>query len=60
MYKMTVHVTQCFETVEECHDFYDEICGEVRKHPNVHVNGQITTKLTGYSPESPQGHEVNP
>lgn len=58
MFKMIVHVTQTFETVSECENFYKEIKGELRKHPDVHVNGQIVKKFTGYSPENPNGHEV--
>lgn len=60
MYKMIVYVTQVFETVEACDDFYEEISGELRNHPDIHINGQIVTKLTGYSPEHPDGHEVEP
>jgi len=58
MFKMIVHVTQSFETVPECQEFYEEIKGELRKHPNVHINGQVVQKFTGYSPENPNGHEV--
>lgn len=56
-FKMIVHVTQEFETVPECEEFYEEIAGELRKHPLVHVNGQVVTKFVGYSPENPNGHE---
>lgn len=58
MFKMIVHVTQEFETPELALEFYEEIKGELRKHPNVHVNGQIVQKFTGYSPQNPDGHEV--
>lgn len=58
MFKMVVHVTQTFDTVEAAQVFYNEIKDELRKHPEVHVNGQIVKKFTGYSPENPDGHEV--
>lgn len=58
MFKMIVHVTQSFETEALALEFYEEIKGELRKHPDVHVNGQIVKKFTGYSPENPDGHEV--
>lgn len=58
MYKMIIHVTQEFETIESCEEFYDEVAGELRNHPDLHINGQIVTKLTGYSPQHPAGHEV--
>lgn len=58
MFKMIVHVTQSFETVEAAQVFYNEIKDELRKRPDLHVNGQIIKKFTGYSPESPDGHEV--
>lgn len=58
MYKMIIHVTRVFETVAECQDKYEEVTGELRKHTDLHINGQIVSKYTGYSPEHPQGHEV--
>lgn len=58
MFKMIIHVTQTFETEAECEAFYDEIKGELRNHPELHVNGQVVRKYTGYSPENPDGHEV--
>lgn len=58
MFKMIVHVTQTFDTEAEAAAFYDEIKGELRKHPDVHVNGQVVRKYTGFSPENPNGHEV--
>lgn len=60
MYKMIIHVTQEFETVDACDAFYEEITGELRKHPDLHINGQIVSKLTGYSPDHPDGREVKP
>ncbi len=60
MYKMIIHVTQEFDNVRSCEEFYHEITGELRQHPDIHINGQIVTKLVGYSPENPEGHEVNP
>lgn len=60
MFKMIVHVTQTFETETEAQEFYTEIAGELRNHPDVHVNGQIVKKFTGYSPENPEGHGVDP
>lgn len=58
MFKMIVHVTRSFETEAKAKAFYNEIKGELRKHPDVHVNGQIVKKFTGYSPEHPDGVEV--
>ena len=58
MFKMVVQVTQCFETEAECAEFYEEIKGELRKHTEVSVNGHVVRKYTGFSPESPDGHEV--
>lgn len=58
MFKMIVHVTQSFATEAEALEFYEEVKGELRKHTEVHVNGQIVKKFTGYSPENPNGHEV--
>lgn len=57
-YKMIIHVTKVFDTVTEADEFYEEIAGELRKHEDLHVNGLIVTRCTGYSPENPQGHEV--
>lgn len=58
MFKMTVHITQVFETEAKALEMYDEIRGEVKHHPDLHLNCQITKKFTGYSPENPNGHEV--
>ena len=58
MFKMIVHVTQSCVTVSEAQFGYYTLVGEIRKHPEVHVNGQIVKKFTGYSPEHPKGHEV--
>lgn len=58
MFKMIVHVTQSFETEQECSALYDEIKCDLRNHPDLHVNGQVVRKYTGYSPENPEGHEV--
>ncbi|MBA7635663.1 hypothetical protein ES703_43267 [subsurface metagenome] len=57
-FKMIVTVTQVFETELECSEFYDEIKGELRKHPDVHINGQVVRKYLGSSPQNPEGHEV--
>jgi len=58
MFKMIVHVTQSFETEAQAANAYDVIRRELRKHPDLHVNCQITKKFTGYSPDNPDGHEV--
>lgn len=57
-FKMIVHVTETFETEPEALEKYDEVTGELRNHPELHINGQIVKKLTGFSPENPNGHEV--
>lgn len=56
MFKMIIHVTQSFQTEAQARLFYDEIKGELRKHPNVHINGQVVRKYEGSSPENPEGH----
>lgn len=58
MFKMVIHVTQTFDTEAQAANAYDVIRKELRKHPDVHVNGQVIKKFTGYSPENPEGHEV--
>lgn len=58
MFKMIINVTQSFETVEAAQVFYNEIKDELRKYTDLHINGQIVRKFTGYSPENPNGHEV--
>lgn len=58
MFKMIVTVTQVFESEVQAANAYDVIRHELRKHPELHVNGQVVRKYTGYSPENPQGHEV--
>lgn len=58
MFKMIVTVTQVFETEAEAQEMYTEVSGELRNHPDLHVNGQVVRKFTGFSPENPQGHEV--
>lgn len=58
MFKVIIHVTQSFETIGAANDFYKEVSGELRRHEDAHINGQVTNKFTGYSPEHPDGHEV--
>lgn len=60
MFKMTVHITQSFETEQEALEMYDEIVGEVKAHEQLHLNCQVTKKFKGYNPTFPDGREVKP
>lgn len=58
MFKMTIHVTQSFDTEAEAKGMYNEVRGDVKKHKGLHLNCQITKKFSGYNPTFPNGHEV--
>lgn len=69
--KLIVHVTKNNLSVDEAVELYAEIreClaekftsppGPEGNKLLLHINGQVVDKFTGYSPEHPNGHEVNP
>jgi len=45
--KLIIHLTKDNLTQQEAEDLYEEIKGELRKRPDVHVNGQIVDKFVG-------------
>lgn len=57
MFKMIVNCTQSFESEVEALDFYEEIRGELQRHPNVNIAGRIVKKFAGYDPEHPEESE---
>lgn len=60
MYKITIHITREFDSIEIAKAFYNKVVTQIRSYKDIHINGQIITKLTGYSPDNPDGHEVKP
>jgi len=50
--KLIIHLTQIVADEAEAEEVYNEIRGELRKHPALHVNGQTTRK---YTPSHPDG-----
>lgn len=58
MFKMIVHVTQSFATEAEALSEYNKIRNDLKRNSQLHLNCQITKKFTGYSPENPDGHEI--
>ncbi len=58
MHKLIVIVTQVFETAVQAGNAYEEISGELRNHPDLHISGRVVVAQTAYSPEHPNGHEV--
>lgn len=60
MYKLIIHVTQNFVTVEAAEAFYTKVKKDLKKHTEAHINGQLVTKFTAHNPTYPEGREVEP
>lgn len=60
MFKMIVHITQSMATEAAALAKYNLIRDKLKSHTDLHINGQVIKKYTGYSPENPNGHEVQP
>jgi len=58
MFKMIIHITKSFSTEAEALGCYENIHKKLGTESDLHLNCQITKKFTGYSPENPDGHEV--
>lgn len=46
MYRMIMHLTHEFETLTQCESMYELIKKDLKQHPALHINGQVTTKFT--------------
>lgn len=47
-----MHITKEVASPEEAAEWYQEIKGELKHHPDVHINGQVTVK---FDPSHPPG-----
>lgn len=52
MLKALIHVTKMVENTAEAEEWFNEIKGELRHHPDVHIHGQTTVK---FPPSHPAG-----
>lgn len=50
--RLIIHLTQEVADETEANELYDEIKGELRNYPALHINGQTTRK---YEPSHPPG-----
>lgn len=55
MLKLLIHVTQEVADEAEAEEVYEEIKGELRKYPKIHLNAQTTRKyIPSHLPGTPE------